>query len=60
MAENLVTAPVFIFTLLLTITDVTGKPPANPETRLPNPCAHNSRLNGFYGHVHPICPRLQY
>lgn len=46
MVEHLLRAPVLAFTELRTITEVTGIPPIKPDTILPAPCAHNSRLGG--------------
>ncbi len=40
--DNLVLAPAFTFAEVLTITEVIGKPPINPERILPIPCAFNS------------------
>ena len=45
-ADILVLPPKLIFAELLTITCVSGKPPINPDTILPNPCAFNSLLVG--------------
>ena len=42
IADNFVLAPAFILAVVLTITDVIGKPPINPESILPMPCAFNS------------------
>ena len=39
-----VRAPALAFTELRTITDVVGRPPMSPATRLPVPCASNSRF----------------
>ncbi len=44
--EYLLRAPVFAFTELRTMTEVTGIPPIKPETIFPAPCAHSSRLGG--------------
>src|ERR1700751_4769794 len=41
---NQVRAPAPTLAALRTTTDVTGRPPINPETRFPTPWAHNSRL----------------
>ena len=46
MVEHLLRAPVFAFTELRTITEVTGIPPIKPEMMLPVPCAQSSRLGG--------------
>ena len=42
MADNLVAAPEFMLTLLLTMTEVKGIPPTNPDKVLPIPWAINS------------------
>jgi hypothetical protein len=39
-------APALMFAELLTITDVMGNPPNNPDMALAVPCAFNSRLSG--------------
>ena len=44
MADSFDFAPEFTLALLRTITLVTGKPPINPATELPIPCANNSLL----------------
>ena len=46
MADIFVLAPELIFADVLTITEVTGKPPSKPDTMLPTPCAFNSLLVG--------------
>ena len=46
MVEHLLRAPVFAFTELRTITEVTGMPPIKPETIFPVPCAQSSRFGG--------------
>ena len=46
MVEHLLRAPVFAFTELRTITEVTGIPPIKPETIFPVPCAQSSRFGG--------------
>ena len=46
MAAIFVLPPEATFAELRTITEVTGRPPINPATILPTPCAINSRLGG--------------
>ena len=42
IAESFVFAPAFTLAVVLTITDVIGKPPSNPARIFPTPCAFNS------------------
>src|SRR5688572_9273666 len=42
MAETLVLAPALMLAVVLTITEVMGRPPSNPDKKLPTPCAFNS------------------
>ena len=42
IVDNFDFAPELIFAELLTITEVTGRPPKNPQAILPIPCANNS------------------
>src|SRR5450432_632933 len=46
IAENLLLAPASTLADPLTITDVSGNPPNNPERIFPIPCAFNSRFAG--------------
>ena len=44
LAEILLVAPALAFAEVLTTTEVIGKPPIKEETKLPIPCAFNSKL----------------
>ena len=46
MVDCLVFPPALTFAELLTMTEVSGRPPISPEIILPKPCAFNSLLVG--------------
>src|SRR6185295_12866023 len=54
MVDSLVFAPAFMLAVVLTITEVIGRPPNKPERKLPTPCAFNSTFaleNLFIGSI---------